>query len=126
MNRYATAVLTAALMAGGAPAWAQGRSGDHDREAVFAPDPSKVIADSERIIAKYMKINDPKLAATEFEFVAALMPDYISPTLDGIKLILENFGKEYPDAPKRDPKEFVDGSIMDRLKQDKFVEALKF
>ena len=83
-------------------------------------------ADSERIIAKYMKINDPKLAATEFEFVAALMPDYISPTLDGIKLILENFGKEYPDAPKRDPKEFVDGSIMERLKQEKFVEGLKF
>lgn len=83
-------------------------------------------ADSERIIAKYMKINDPKLAATEFDFVASLMPDYISPTLDGIKVILENFGKEYPDAPRRDPKEFVDGSIMDRLKQEKFVEGLKF
>jgi ABC-type nitrate/sulfonate/bicarbonate transport system substrate-binding protein len=83
-------------------------------------------ADSERIIAKYMKINDPKLAATEFDFVASLMPDYISPTLDGIKVILENFGKEYPDAPRRDPKEFVDSSIMDRLKQEKFVENLKF
>jgi NitT/TauT family transport system substrate-binding protein len=83
-------------------------------------------ADSERIISKYMKINDPKLAATEFEFVAALMPDYIAPTLDGIKLILENFGKEYPDAPKRDPKEFVDGSIIEKLKQEKFVEGLKF
>jgi NitT/TauT family transport system substrate-binding protein len=82
-------------------------------------------ADSERIISKYMKINDPKLAATEFDFVAALMPDYITPTLEGTKLILENFGKEYPDAPKRDPKEFVDSSIMDRLKQEKFVENLK-
>ena len=28
------------------------------------------------------------------------MPDYIAPTLEGIKLILENFGKEYPDAPR--------------------------
>ena len=83
-------------------------------------------ADSERIISKYMKISDPKLAATEFEFVAALMPDYIAPTLEGTRLILENFGKEYPDAPKRDPKEFVDGSIIDRLKQEKFVESLKF
>ena len=83
-------------------------------------------ADSERIIAKYMKIKDPKLAATEFDFVSSLMPDYISPTLDGIKVILENFGKEYPDAPKRDPKEFVDGSIIGRLKQEKFVENLKF
>jgi hypothetical protein len=31
-----------------------------------------------------------------------------------------------PDAPKRDPKEFVDGSIIERLKQEKFVEGLKF
>jgi len=83
-------------------------------------------ADSERIISKYMKINDPKLAATEFEFVSSLMPDYMSPTIEGTKLILENFGKEYPDAPKRDPKEFVDSSIMDRLKQEKFAEGLKF
>ena len=83
-------------------------------------------ADSERIISKYMKINDPKLAATEFDFVASLMPDYITPTLEGTKLILENFGKEYPDAPRRDPKEFVDSSIMDRLKNEQFVEGLKY
>lgn len=83
-------------------------------------------ADSERIISKYMKINDPKLAATEFEFVASLMPDYIAPNLDGIKVILENFGKEYPDAARRDPKEFVDGSIIERLQKEKFAESLKF
>ena len=82
-------------------------------------------ADSERIISKYMRINDPKLAATEFDFVTSLMPDYPAPTLDGIRLILENFGKEYPDAPRRDPKEFVDGSIIDRLKQERFAEGLK-
>ena len=83
-------------------------------------------ADSERIIAKYMKINEPRLAATEHEFVSSLMPDYPAPNLDGIKVILENFGKEYPDAPRRDPKEFVDGSIIERLKQEKFAEGLKF
>ena len=83
-------------------------------------------ADSERIISKYMKINDPKLVATEFDFVSSLMPDYIAPTLDGIRVILENFGKEYPDASRRDPKEFVDASIIERLKQEKFVEGLKY
>ena len=82
-------------------------------------------ADSERIISKYMKISDPKLAAIEFDFVSSLIPDYPAPTLEGIKLILENFGKEYPDAPRRDPKEFVDGSFIDRLKQERFVESLK-
>ena len=83
-------------------------------------------ADSERIISKYMKITDAKLAATEFDFVSSLMPDYIAPTLEGTKLILENFGKEYPDAPRRDPKEFVDGSIIERLKNERFVEGLKY
>jgi ABC-type nitrate/sulfonate/bicarbonate transport system substrate-binding protein len=83
-------------------------------------------ADSERIIGKYMKITDPKLVATEFDFVSSLIPDYIVPTLDGIKLILENFGKEYPEAPRRDPKEFIDGSPIERLKQEKFVEGLKY
>ena len=82
--------------------------------------------DSERIISKYMKITDPKLAATEFDFVSSLMPDYIAPTLDGLRLILENFGKEYPDAPRRDAKEFVDGSLSERLKQERFVENLKY
>ena len=61
-------------------------------------------ADSERIISKYMKITDAKLAATEFDFVASLMPDYIAPTLEGTKLILENFGKEYPDAAEARPE----------------------
>jgi hypothetical protein len=73
-----------------------------------------------------MKITDPKLVATEFDFVSSLIPEYIVPTLDGIKLILENFGKEYPDAPRRDPKEFVDASLIERLKQEKFVEGLKY
>jgi len=82
-------------------------------------------ADSERIIGKYMRITDPKLVSTEFDFVSSLMPDYIAPTLDGLKLILENFGKEYPDAPRRDPKEFADGSFIERLKQERFVESLK-
>ena len=73
-----------------------------------------------------MKITDPKLIATEFDFVSSLMPDYLAPTLDGLKLILENFGKEYPDASHRDPKEFTDGSFSERLKSERFVESLKF
>jgi hypothetical protein len=39
--------------------------------------------------------------------------------------MLENFGKEYPDAPRRDPKEFADGSIIEQLKRERFAEGLK-
>jgi NitT/TauT family transport system substrate-binding protein len=82
-------------------------------------------APTERIIAKYMKVTEPKLASLEYEFVISLLPDYAAPTLEGTRLILENFAKEYPDAPRRDPKEFVDSSFIDRLKQERFVENLK-
>jgi NitT/TauT family transport system substrate-binding protein len=81
--------------------------------------------ESERIITKYMRISEPKLAATEYDFISSLVPDYPAPTLEGIRLILENFGKEYPDAARRDPKEFVDGSLIDRLKQERFTEGLR-
>jgi hypothetical protein len=38
--------------------------------------------------------------------------------------VLENFGREYPDAARRDPQEFVDKSIIDRLKREKFPDSL--
>jgi NitT/TauT family transport system substrate-binding protein len=82
-------------------------------------------AQAEKIIGKYMKVADPKLIGMEYEFVISLLPEYPAPTIEGTRLILENFAKEYPDAPKRDPKEFVDGSFIDRLKQERFVETLK-
>ena len=55
---------------------------------------------------------------------AALM--FSPPSIrNGTKLVLESYRNEYPDAPRRDPKEFVDGSLIERLKQEKFVEGLK-
>jgi sulfonate transport system substrate-binding protein len=81
--------------------------------------------DSERIIAKYMKISDPKLAALENNFYSSLFPDYPIPTVEGIRLILDNLTAEKPEAARRDAKEFVDYSIVDRLKTEQFVEKLK-
>lgn len=81
--------------------------------------------DSERIIAKYMKISDPKLAALENSFYSSLFPDYPIPTIEGIRLILDNLTAEKPEAGRRDAKEFVDYSIVDRLKSEQFVEKLK-
>jgi NitT/TauT family transport system substrate-binding protein len=82
-------------------------------------------AESERIIAKYMRMNDPQLIRMEYDFVISLLPDYAAPTIEGTRLILENFGNEFPDAARRDAKEFVDGSLIDRLKREQFVEGLK-
>jgi ABC-type nitrate/sulfonate/bicarbonate transport system substrate-binding protein len=81
-------------------------------------------AESERIIAKYMKINDAKLTAVEYAFNVSLFPDLPYPTLDGIRLILQNLGAENPESARRDPGEFVDNSIVDRLKNENFLASL--
>lgn len=80
--------------------------------------------ESERIIVKYMKLSDPQLAGVEYSFNAALFPDLPYPTLDGMRLILENLAAENPELTHKDPKEFVDSTIVERLKRERFLETL--
>jgi len=80
--------------------------------------------ESERIIGKYMKLSDPQLAGVEYSFNVALFPDLPYPTLDGMRLILENLAAENPEIANRDPKEFVDSTIVERLKRERFLESL--
>ncbi len=80
--------------------------------------------ESERIIAKRMKLNDPALVAIEYSFNVALLPDLPYPTIDGMRLILDNLALENPEYARHDPREFVDSSIVDRLKQERFLESL--
>ncbi len=80
--------------------------------------------ESERIIAKRMKLSDPALVATEYNFNVALFPDLPYPTLDGMRLILDNLALENPQYARHDPREFVNSTIVDRLKQERFLESL--
>jgi ABC-type nitrate/sulfonate/bicarbonate transport system substrate-binding protein len=80
--------------------------------------------ESERIIAKYMKLSDAHLVAIEYSFNVALFPDLPYPTLEGVRLILDNLAVENPEYARRDPKEFVDSSFVERLKQERFLESL--
>lgn len=81
-------------------------------------------AESERIIARYMRINDPHLATVEYNFNVPLFPDLPYPTLEGMQLILENLAGENPEVSRHDPREFVDSTIVDRLKREQFLEGL--
>jgi NitT/TauT family transport system substrate-binding protein len=81
-------------------------------------------AESEQIIARRMKLTDAHLVSTEYNFNVALFPDLPYPTIDGMRLILDNLALENPEHARRDPKEFVDPSIVERLKQERFLENL--
>ncbi|HEY1266079.1 MAG TPA: ABC transporter substrate-binding protein [Candidatus Binatia bacterium] len=82
-------------------------------------------AESEKMIAKYMRLDDPRLAGVEYEFNVGLFPDLPYPTLEGMKLILENLAAETPEFARHKPEEFVDSSLVERLKREKFLESLK-
>ena len=81
-------------------------------------------SESERIISKTMKITDSELVAVEYEHNVSLFPDLPYPTLEGTRLILDNLAADNPEAARREPKEFVDNSIVDRLKREQFLEKL--
>jgi NitT/TauT family transport system substrate-binding protein len=80
--------------------------------------------ESEQIIARRMKLTDAHLVSTEYNFNVALFPDLPYPTIDGMRLILDNLALENPEYGRRDPREFVDSSIVERLKQEKFLDSL--
>ncbi len=82
-------------------------------------------AESERVIAKYMRLDDSRLVAVEYDFNVALFPELPYPTIEGMRLILENLVAENPEFARHDPKEFADSSIVDRLKREQFLESLK-
>jgi sulfonate transport system substrate-binding protein len=80
--------------------------------------------ESEKIIAKYMRLDDSRLVAVEYDFNVSLLPDLPYPTVEGMKLILDNLAAETPEFARHDPKEFVDSSIVERLKREQFLESL--
>lgn len=80
--------------------------------------------ESEKIIAKYMRLDDSRLVAVEYDFNVSLLPDLPYPTVEGMKLILDNLAAETPEFARHDPKEFVDSSIVERLKREQFLENL--
>ncbi len=81
-------------------------------------------SESERIIARYMKTDDLRLAGAEYEFNIGLLPDLPYPTLDGVRLILDNLAPENPEAARHKPNEFVNMSVVDRLKREQFLQSL--
>ena len=57
-------------------------------------------------------------------FKAQCRPSLLIALLTTERSAIESVWLESPKAPKRDPKEFVDGSVIERLQQEKFVEGL--
>lgn len=77
-----------------------------------------------QVLGKYMRISDPRLLSMEYDFNIGLIPDLPFPTVEGIRVVLENLTTS-GGAAQRNPQEFIDSSIVERIQREKFLDSLK-
>jgi NitT/TauT family transport system substrate-binding protein len=79
---------------------------------------------SKRIIAKYMRINDPEVIDDSYQFFSRLVPNKPYPPLDGIKEALLELGERDPKARSARPEDFADMSFVKELDESGFIDGL--
>ncbi len=75
---------------------------------------------SQRVLKKYLKVNDPKAIETTYDFFARRFISLPRTDVEGITNFLKELG-----APQRNPMEFIDMSLLDELEHEGFVQKLR-
>ena len=79
---------------------------------------------SKRVIAKYMRVNDPDAVEDSYQFFSPVVPSKPYPPLDGIKEVLLELGEKDPKARSAKPEEFADRSFVRELDENGFIDGL--
>lgn len=79
---------------------------------------------SKRVIAKYMRINDPEVVDDSYDFFSRLVPAKPYPPLEGIKEALVELGERDPKARSAKPEDFADMSFVRELDESGFIDSL--
>lgn len=79
---------------------------------------------TEKIIGKYLRLNDPAALKVGYEAYASVLPKVPYPTPAGVQTLLTNLASRIPAAAKADPKTFVDMSLVRELDQSGFISSL--
>lgn len=77
-----------------------------------------------KVIAKYMKVQDPRRLDLIYEASLARMPAKPYPREEAIRLELENMAFSDPQFKDRKPSEFMDKSILAELENKGFFDRL--
>jgi ABC-type nitrate/sulfonate/bicarbonate transport system substrate-binding protein len=72
-----------------------------------------------RILRKHLQIADPEAVDGTYEFFAKPLPRSPRTELEGIKSVLASI-----DMAQRDPREFIDMSVIDEIEKEGFVQKL--
>jgi NitT/TauT family transport system substrate-binding protein len=76
------------------------------------------------LIAQKFKTNDPKVIAATYADFKRLMPLDAAPTIDGAKNVLDQLVAIGTDIASRDPKDYLDLSIIDQLKKERYFDQM--
>jgi ABC-type nitrate/sulfonate/bicarbonate transport system substrate-binding protein len=79
---------------------------------------------SKRVIAKYMRVNDPDAVEDSYQFFSPVVPSKPYPPLDGIKEVLLELGEKDPKARSAKPEDFADSSFVRELDENGFIDGL--
>jgi len=80
--------------------------------------------ESKKIIAKYMRTNDPEIPDAAVGWFVKRVPKKPYPTLKGIQFLLDEFALQLPQAKNAKPEQFVDLSLLQDLEKEGFFNEM--
>jgi NitT/TauT family transport system substrate-binding protein len=80
--------------------------------------------ESKKIIAKYMRTNDPEIPDAAVGWFVKRVPKKPYPTLKGIQFLLDEFASQLPQAKNAKPEQFVDLSLLQDLEKEGFFTEM--
>jgi ABC-type nitrate/sulfonate/bicarbonate transport system substrate-binding protein len=77
------------------------------------------------VVAKYMRVakDDPALAQSQ-EALGKFLNQYLTPTPEGIKFVLDFLAEKQPALKNKNPNDFIDGRFVRKLEEEGFFKKL--
>lgn len=80
--------------------------------------------ESKKIIARYMRTNDPEIPDAAVGWFVKRVPNKPYPTLKGIQFLLDELAPQLPQAKNAKPEQFVDLSLLQDLEKEGFFNEM--
>ncbi len=80
--------------------------------------------ESKKIIARYMRTNDPEIPDAAVGWFVKRVPNKPYPTLKGIQFLLDELAPQLPQAKNAKPEQFVDLSLLQDLEKEGFFTQM--
>lgn len=77
------------------------------------------------VVAKYMRVpkDDPALAQSQ-EALGKFLNQYLTPSPEGIKFVLDFLAEKQPALKNKNPNDFIDGRFVRKLEEEGFFKKL--